>query len=43
MIRLLFAAAIAIAVSLVGTRLLIDWLTRMRMGQPIREDGPAAT
>ncbi len=40
MIRLLFAAAIAIAVSLIGTRLLIDWLTRMRMGQPIREDGP---
>ena len=40
-IRLLFAAAIAIAVSLVGTRLLIDWLTRMRIGQPIREDGPS--
>jgi phospho-N-acetylmuramoyl-pentapeptide-transferase len=37
-IRLLFAAAIAIAVSLIGTRLLIDWLTRMRMGQPIHED-----
>jgi len=41
MIRLLFAAAIAITVSLVGTRLLIDWLTRMRIGQPIREDGPS--
>ena len=40
MIRLLFAAAIAIAVSLVGTRLLIDWLGRHRIGQPIREDGP---
>ncbi|HVN51625.1 MAG TPA: phospho-N-acetylmuramoyl-pentapeptide-transferase [Acidimicrobiales bacterium] len=40
MIRLLFAAAIAIAVSLVGTRLLIDWLGRRRIGQPIREDGP---
>jgi len=39
-IRLLFAAAIAIAVSLVGTRLLIDWLGRRRIGQPIREDGP---
>ena len=41
MIRLLFAAAIAITVSLIGTRLLIDWLTRLRMGQPIREDGPS--
>jgi phospho-N-acetylmuramoyl-pentapeptide-transferase len=40
-IRLLFAAAIAIAVSLIGTRLLIDWLTRLRIGQPIREDGPS--
>ncbi len=40
MIRLLVAAAIAIAVSLVGTRLLINWLTRLHMGQPIREDGP---
>ncbi len=40
MIRLLFAAAIAIAVSLIGTRLLIDWLGRLRIGQPIREDGP---
>ncbi len=38
MIRLLVAAAIAIAVSLIGTRLLIDWLTRLRIGQPIRED-----
>ena len=41
MIRLLFAAAIAMAVSLVGTRLLIDWLRRRRIGQPIREDGPS--
>jgi phospho-N-acetylmuramoyl-pentapeptide-transferase len=40
MIRLLFAAAIAIAVSLIGTRLLIDVLGRRRIGQPIREDGP---
>ncbi len=40
MIRLLSAAAIAIAVSLVGTHLLINWLTRLRIGQPIREDGP---
>jgi phospho-N-acetylmuramoyl-pentapeptide-transferase len=38
MIRLLFAAAIAITVSLIGTRLLIDWLTRLRIGQPIHED-----
>ena len=41
MIRLLFAAAIAMAVSLIGTRLLIDWLRRRRIGQPIREDGPS--
>jgi phospho-N-acetylmuramoyl-pentapeptide-transferase len=40
-IRLLFAAAIAMAVSLIGTRLLIDWLRRLRIGQPIREDGPS--
>ena len=41
MIRLLSAAGIALAVSLVGTRFLIGWLTRHRVGQPIREDGPA--
>jgi phospho-N-acetylmuramoyl-pentapeptide-transferase len=38
--RLLIAVAIAGIVSLVGTRLLIDALTRLRIGQPIREDGP---
>ena len=41
MIRLLVAAGIALAVSIVGTRFLIGWLTRRRVGQPIREDGPA--
>jgi phospho-N-acetylmuramoyl-pentapeptide-transferase len=41
MIRLLVAAAIALAVSMVGSRFLIGWLTRHRVGQPIREDGPA--
>jgi len=37
---LVFAAALALTVSLLGTRFLIDWLTRHRIGQPIREDGP---
>jgi phospho-N-acetylmuramoyl-pentapeptide-transferase len=40
MIRLLMAAAIAFVVSLGGTRLLIELLTRRHIGQPIREDGP---
>ena len=40
MIRVLLAAGIAMAVSLIGTRLLILWLTRLRLGQPIRDDGP---
>lgn len=40
MIRLLTAAGIAFAVSALGTRFLIDLLTRNRIGQPIREDGP---
>jgi phospho-N-acetylmuramoyl-pentapeptide-transferase len=39
-IRLLLAAGIAFATSAVGTRLLVDFLTRNRIGQPIREDGP---
>lgn len=34
------AAAIAIAVSLVGTKFVIDLLVRRRIGQPIREEGP---
>ncbi len=41
MIRLLTAAAIGFAVAAVGTRLLILYLTKRRIGQPIREDGPA--
>lgn len=40
MIRLLLAAAISMVASVVGTRLLIGWLTRLRLGQPIRDDGP---
>ncbi len=40
MIRLLIAAATSVAVSMFGTRVLIDFLTRNRFGQPIREDGP---
>ena len=40
MIRLLIAAAISLGLSLFGTRLLISWLERRRIGQPIREDGP---
>jgi phospho-N-acetylmuramoyl-pentapeptide-transferase len=40
MIRLLLAAAISFTVSAVLTRVLIDVLTRSRIGQPIREDGP---
>jgi phospho-N-acetylmuramoyl-pentapeptide-transferase len=39
-IRLLVAAAIALTLSLFGTRILIGWLERRRIGQPIREDGP---
>ncbi|SUZ94900.1 uncharacterized protein METZ01_LOCUS47754, partial [marine metagenome] len=26
--------------SLIGTRVLIRWLSRLRIGQPIRNDGP---
>jgi UDP-N-acetylmuramoylalanine--D-glutamate ligase len=37
---LLFAAAVSLLVSLVGTKLLINGLTRRKIGQPIREDGP---
>ena len=40
MIRLLLAAAIAMASAMAGTRVLIWWLTRLRIGQPIRDDGP---
>lgn len=34
------AAGIALVVSLFGTKVLIDWLIRHRIGQPIRADGP---
>ncbi len=40
MIRLLLAVGIATVVSLVGTKLLILWLTSRRIGQPIHEDVP---
>ena len=40
MVGLLIAAGVAMAVSLVGTRFLIDLLRRRGIGQPIREDGP---
>ncbi|MFV0523946.1 MAG: phospho-N-acetylmuramoyl-pentapeptide-transferase [Acidimicrobiales bacterium] len=40
MIRLILAAVIAFTSSAVLTRILIDILTRSRIGQPIREDGP---
>ena len=40
MTRLLIAAAIAMMVSLFGTKALINWLTEHRIGQPIRDDGP---
>jgi phospho-N-acetylmuramoyl-pentapeptide-transferase len=39
-IRLLVAAAVSLAVSLIGTRLLLGILERRHIGQPIREDGP---
>ena len=40
MIRLLLAAGVALALSVVGTHFLIGWLTARGVGQPIREDGP---
>ncbi len=40
MIRLLIAAATSVTISLIGTRFLIDFLSRNNVGQPIREDGP---
>jgi phospho-N-acetylmuramoyl-pentapeptide-transferase len=41
-IRLLLAAAIAMVVSLIGTRFLIEVLTRRHIGQPIHEDLPGS-
>ncbi|HCB34723.1 MAG TPA: phospho-N-acetylmuramoyl-pentapeptide-transferase [Acidimicrobiaceae bacterium] len=40
MISLLTAAAVALFVSLLGTRFLIPWLQLRGVGQPIRLDGP---
>ena len=40
MVGLLIAAGVAMAVSLGGTRVLIDLLRRRGIGQPIREEGP---
>ncbi|MCB1030597.1 MAG: phospho-N-acetylmuramoyl-pentapeptide-transferase [Acidimicrobiales bacterium] len=40
MIALLMAGGLSLAVSLVGTRYLIEWLRSHRIGQPIREEGP---
>lgn len=40
MIRLLLAGGISLAVSLGFTRLLIHWLVKNRIGQPIHEDVP---
>jgi phospho-N-acetylmuramoyl-pentapeptide-transferase len=39
-IALLMAGGLSLAVSLVGTRFLIEWLRSHRIGQPIREEGP---
>lgn len=40
MIALLMAGGLSLAVSLVGTRFLIEWLRAHRIGQPIRAEGP---
>lgn len=40
MIRLLIAAGTSLIISMIGTRLLINFLTANKVGQPIREDGP---
>ena len=40
MIRIFVAAGIALVVSSALTKLLINWLTRLRIGQPIHEDVP---
>jgi len=39
-IRLLIAAGLAFSLSALVTQLLIDFLKRSKIGQPIREDGP---
>ncbi|MGQ0432062.1 MAG: phospho-N-acetylmuramoyl-pentapeptide-transferase [Microthrixaceae bacterium] len=40
MVALLLAAGLAGVSSIFGTKLLIDWLTKHRLGQPIHEDVP---
>ncbi|MBI2708297.1 MAG: phospho-N-acetylmuramoyl-pentapeptide-transferase [Actinobacteria bacterium] len=40
MIAILLAGGMSLAFSLVGTRYLIDWLSRHGIGQPIHEDVP---
>lgn len=40
MVALLIAASLAVASSLVGTKLLMDWLIAHNVGQPIHEDVP---
>lgn len=40
MIRIFVAAGLALTVSWVGTKLLIDWLRGHQVGQPIHEDVP---
>ncbi len=40
MIALLVSGGLSLAVSLVFTRFLIEWLRAHRIGQPIREEGP---
>jgi phospho-N-acetylmuramoyl-pentapeptide-transferase len=39
-IRIFLAAVIALVVASAGTRLLISWLGRLKIGQPIHEDVP---
>jgi phospho-N-acetylmuramoyl-pentapeptide-transferase len=39
-IALLLAGGVALLVSLIGTRFLIDWMRAHRVGQPIHEDMP---
>ena len=40
MIRLLISAAVALAISLIGTKFLIDFMIKRHIGQPIHEDIP---
>ena len=40
MIALLMSGGLSLAVALVGTRYLIEWLRKLGIGQPIREEGP---